>query len=278
MKEIGSGAADNVVGAATHALVLKGWNIAGDSTESVISSLSQSSPNVLDEVDRFFSALRIATGLISGYAQIVWVPNKWALSYFCDLTPVVGFKIRRYPGEYDNYGWVRQGAVVSAQQLGEVRRIYGAIVASTSEALRLSLRRLNACLTRTDAADAILDATIGLELLLGDDDHQSLSYKLRLRAGALARLHQDPTKPAHEIFSRVKRLYEVRSSIVHGRRRKASRKVSEAGDTSHTEERKDAAELLRFILDVLLTESKYLDSSRIDKELLLGGDSDETLE
>ena len=70
------------------------------------------------------------------------------------------------------------------------------IASSESEAIRLAINRLNGCLTRTDPADAILDATIGLELLLGDDQNQSLSYKLRLRAAALAILHGDPANPS----------------------------------------------------------------------------------
>jgi hypothetical protein len=37
----------------------------------------------------------------------------------------------------------------------------------------------------TPPADAILEGTIGLELLLGDDQNQSLSYRLRLRAARL---------------------------------------------------------------------------------------------
>jgi hypothetical protein len=272
MSTWGTGAVQMVVGAATHAFVSTDWRLDVGNTDEVARSLNQSSPNVVDAIDTFFGALRIATGISTGYAQILWVPRKWALNYFCELTPVYGTTLRQYPPDYDDYGWVRQGPTVTAEQLKDVRRIYRALVDSNSEAVRLAVRRLNVCLTRTDAADAILDGTIGLELLLGDDQNQSLSYKLRLRAGALALLHADPSRPAAEVTGKVKRLYEARSIIVHGLRKKSSKKASEPADTSHAKDRAIASDLLRFVLDVLLTHPEYLNPAKIDEGLLLRGD------
>jgi len=269
---LGTGAVQDVVAAATHAFVSSGWNLEVDNINDVRSSLGQSSANVSDAIDSFFGAMRVATGISTGYAQILWMPRKWALDYFCDLTPLYGTAVRQYPSYFDNYGWVRTGATVAADQLEDVRRTYRAVLASNSEAVRLALKRLNGCLTRTDAADAILDGTIGLELLLGDDENQSLSYKLRLRVAALAILHAGTARSAKEVASKVKRLYEARSSIVHGRRRRRSTKASEPVDTRHSEDRVIASDLLRFVLDVLLTHPEYQDPSKIDEGLLLRGD------
>lgn len=269
MSTLGTGAAQMVVGAATHAFVSNGWHLDVDQIDQVSASLSQSSPNVSDAVDSFFGALRVSTGISSGYAQMLWVPKKWALRYFCDLTPVYGRAVRQCPSWYDDFGWTRQGENVTKGQLADVRRVYNSIISNKSEAVRLALRRLNSCLTRDDPADAILDGTIGLELLLGDDQNQSLSYKLRLRAGALALLQTDPTRTASDVASKVKRVYSARSEIVHGRRKKSSKKASEPADMSHSEERKIAADLLRFALDVLLTRPEYQDPTKIDDDLLL---------
>lgn len=272
MSTLGSGAVQNVVGAATHAFVSNGWSLEVDRVDEVYRSLSQSSSSVLDAIDSFFGALRVATGISTGYAQILWAPKGWALSYFCDLTPVYGMTLRQYPSDYDDYGWIRQGETVTADHLNEVRRIYRAVSSSKSEAIRLALKRLNGCLTRTEAADAILDGTIGLELLLGDDQNQSLSYKLRLRAAALAVFRADPDRPAAEIATKVKRLYEARSAIVHGVRKKQSKKASEPPDTRYANERLVASDLLRFVLDVLLNNPEYQDPAKIDEGLLLRGD------
>jgi hypothetical protein len=133
-------------------------------------------------------------------------------------------------------------------------------------------RALSGNLWIVRAADAILDGTIGLELVLGDDQNQSLSYKLRLRAAALAVLHADPAYPAAEVASKVKRLYEARSAVVHGRRKKRSKMASEPTDRSNAEERLVASDLLRLVLNVLLTNPEYQDPAKIDEGLLLRGD------
>lgn len=268
---LGTGAVSSVVGAATHAFVANDWSLdTVDSISDVRNSLTQISTNVSDAIDSFFGALRVATGIKTGYAQVLWVPRRWALSYFCDLTPVYGAALRQYPSEYDNYGWTRKGTTITTEQLKEVRRVYCSVVKNESEAVRLALKRLNACLTRTDAVDAILDGAIGLELLLGDDDNQSLSYKLRLRAGALAALQPDPNRLPINVNLQVKQLYNARSSIVHGKRKKRSKKASAPTDTRYLEERILASDLLRFVLDVLLSHPEYQDPARIDAALLLG--------
>lgn len=272
MSTLGSGAVRMVVGAATHAFVSAGWNLEVDTIADVPSSLKQSSSNVIDAIDSFFGALRIVTGIKTGYAQLLWLPKDWALEYFCDLTPVYGTTLRRYPAEYDNYGWTEAGASVTKGQLAEVRDIYKRVAENQSEAIRLAISRLNGCLTRSDAVDSILDGTIGLELLLGDNDNQSLSFKLRLRAAALAILQDDPAFPSREVIIKVKRLYEARSAIVHGRRKKPSKKATEPEDTSNAKERMLASELLSFVLKVLLTHPQYQDPLKIDEGLLLRGD------
>ncbi|KWV55728.1 hypothetical protein AS026_37465 [Rhizobium altiplani] len=272
MSTMGTGAVSSVVGAATHAFVSRQWTVGEtNNIHEVRNSLSWLAPDAMNAIDSFFGALRVATGVRTGFAQALWVPNGWALDYFCDLTPVYGATLRQYPNEFDNYGWLEQRTPITRGQLEDVRRIYGRIVESKSEAVRLALKRLNGCLTRTDAADAILDGTIGLELLLGDDQNQSLSYKLRLRAGVLSRLSGDTTRDAAKTAAQVKQLYAARSAIVHGIRRKETKKTSEPADTRYEKERLLASDLLRFILDVLLTHPEYQTPGKIDEDLLLGG-------
>jgi hypothetical protein len=121
-----------------------------------------------------------------------------------------------------------------------------------SQAVDLAVKRLNSSLTRSDAADAVLDATIGLELLLGDDQNQSLSYKLRLRTAALAFLKTHPGKTPAVVAKMTKEVYEARSAIVHGLKKKSSKQATSAGDNRFEAERHIASDLLRFVIDVLL--------------------------
>lgn len=269
MQTIGTGAAEMVVGAATHAIISKGWSIPATDSGALSNSLSQATPSVLDEIDRFFAALRIAAGVSTGYAQIIWMPEKWARNYYCDLPPIFGTAIRRYPNHFDQFGWLEEPETVNTATLTEVRRIYNAIAANTSEGVRLALRRLNSCLTRTDDADAILDAIIGMELLLSDGRTESLSYKLRLRAGALAKINTRSNLTPPEVFTQVKLLYDTRSKIVHGQKTKNPRDASRDTDTRYRENRKQAADLLRFVLDTLLMHPEYQHPNKIDTDLLL---------
>ena len=271
----GAGVTKMVAHAATHAFVSNNWSLELETHGEARSGLSNISENVLDAIDVFFGALRTATGITTGYAQVLWAPNGWALDYFCDLPRVYGSTIRRYPEEFDDYGWTRRGKTVTRTELFEVRRIYQALNGNQNEAMTLAIKRLNSSLTRADAADAVLDATIGMELLLGDDQNQSLSYKLRLRAGALAFLEKTNQSPL-SIAQLVKDVYAARSSIVHGLKKKPSKKVKPVSDRRYEDERHKASELLRFVIDTLLMHPKFLDPNKIDSELLLrsGADSD----
>ncbi|QKJ91581.1 HEPN domain-containing protein [Agrobacterium pusense] len=272
----GAGVTKMVANAATHAFVSNNWSLELETHGEARGGLSNISENVLDAIDVFFGALRTATGITTGYAQVLWAPNGWALDYYCDLPRFYGSTIRRYPEEFDDYGWTRRGKAVTRAELLEVRRIYQALNGDPNEAMTLAIKRLNSSLTRADAADAVLDAVIGMELLLGDDQNQSLSYKLRLRASALAFLGKTNHTPL-SIAQLVKDVYAARSSIVHGLKKKTSKKLKPVSDKRYEDERHKASELLRFVIDALLMHPKFLDPSKIDTELLLrsGVDSGE---
>ena len=64
--------------------------------------------------------------------------------------------------------------------------------------------------------DIVVDLGIGLEAaLLGDADHEEIGLRLRSRAAALL---STPTDSPSRIYNDVKRLYNLRSDIVHGSR------------------------------------------------------------
>ncbi|MBB5255579.1 HEPN domain-containing protein [Rhizobium leguminosarum] len=265
----GSGAVAGVVSAATHAYVSTDWSLPASTIRGVRDGLNDPSQNVLEEIDVFFAALRAATGAITGYAQVCMVPRRWSVGYFVDLPPVFGATYRRYPNSFDNYGWAGVGqSVVTARELEDVRRLYNLILGRREERVAIALKRLNSCMTRDDAVDAILDATIGLEVLLGDQENQALSYKLRLRAGALAR-HSGTRKPS-DVVASVKKIYEVRSAIVHGlKTKKPKKRLLEPQAEPYVAERAMAADMLRFVIDILLEHPVYLDPLKIDADLLI---------
>lgn len=150
----------------------------------------------------------------------------------------------------------------------EIKTIYNLLLDRTEERVSIATKRLNSCMTRDDAVDAILDATIGLEALLGDQGNQALSYKLRLRAAALTKLNLIE-RNGDAVFKDVKRLYDIRSQIVHGAAKRNRKVVGVFTDERYTEERGIAIDMLRFVLKSLLVFPKYLEPSEIDRELLL---------
>ncbi len=67
MSTHGTGASQGVVGAATHALVSNGWHLEVDNIIEVRRSLSQTSANVVEAIDTFFGALRVACCRFGGH-------------------------------------------------------------------------------------------------------------------------------------------------------------------------------------------------------------------
>lgn len=266
-KAYGGGAHEAVVGAATHAFVLTGWSVENDNPLRLAQSLSRSNPKPREIVDMLFAALRLQTDVSTGYAQEVWLARGWRTQH-PDRPEVTTVGVRRYPEWMDDFGWmVEETPLVTRAQLARVATTYRAIVSATDSRLVLALRRLNAAMTRDDPADAILDATIALEILLGDDDSQAVSWKLRMRAAALAGLsgdHAAMLATRHAMTS----IYAMRSSIVHGTR---GRKKAKTGDNPlhASESARLAIDTLRLVLRTLVENQRYLQPGVIDQELML---------
>lgn len=129
--------------------------------------------------------------------------------------------------------------------------------------LTLAMRRLNTAATRGDPSDALLDAVIGLEILLGDKNKESISWKLRMRAAALAGLEADRAG-MQQVYEDVNAIYTERSVVVHGLKRKGSASEPEAI-------RLVAIELLRRVLGLVVRNPRFLNPLKIDQELMLGG-------
>ena len=83
--------------------------------------------------------------------------------------------------------------------------------------LDVALDRLNLARRRRSPGDQAIDSGICLEALLGDDNPQELTYKLRLRAALLL---GKTLAERQEISESVANLYRLRSKVVHGRARR----------------------------------------------------------
>ncbi|MEO5805058.1 hypothetical protein [Devosia sp.] len=265
-----SGATDGVLEAATHALVSCNWSIEPGGISELHYGLLYPGPAVLSTIDLFFASLRAATGADTGYAQIVMLPYRWATAFYADLPQVFGASIRKYPSAFDADYYKIGLSTVSLADMLEVKRIYNLIVPMENDRISIALKRLNACMTREDAVDAILDACIGLEVLLGKGA-EAISHKIRMRAAALASLR--PNSDPNAVLRQVKAIYDFRSKVVHGdtSQKRKGKKLDGVESSQFAEQRKLATDMLRFIVDVMVEHPRFLDDPEaIDSELLLG--------
>lgn len=77
----------------------------------------------------------------------------------------------------------------------------------------IAIERLNLARRRFSVGDKAIDGGICLEALLGDENSQEITYRLRLRSALL--ISNDPTE-RRIISNDVKKFYDLRSKAVHG--------------------------------------------------------------
>lgn len=253
---------DAVLAAATHALVLTTWSISNDSKWSLGETLSHPAPQIAEVVDSFFAALRLELDVDTGYAQEIRLAKGWRSHDRLGDPEVYAVGARRYPAHFDDYGWMNQDLpFVSKDETKAVARTWLGLLAIKDPRFALALRRFNAASLRDDPADVILDATIALEILLGDGDGQSISWKLRMRAAALIGLDADRSR-MEKVRIAINDTYGVRSAIVHGGRRKQK-------DLDEYAAAKRAVDILRSVINAIIAHPAYLDPLKIDSDLLL---------
>ncbi len=262
---------------ASHALVLRNHFLPNSEYRQRLWGYSVSAPS-LDIIDTFFACLRIVTSIETGYAQILFVPIGWAHSYTASLPPLEGLTTRKYPPNLRPVSTLigDEFPKMSDHQVETVRDLFRALtsIQSTDEGsrLRLVIKRLNSCYMREDQEDAILDATIGLEILLSDGDTQEVTHKLALRLAALSTLVPGCEQQAATVFRNVKKaIYAFRSAVVPGNEKKASKtREVKTGTGKAVAAVKLAIDYLGMAVRAVAAHPEYLSPAAIDDELLLG--------
>jgi len=262
-----------VAGAATHALVLAGYQIKGPATyRDLLNVLTspQAFPVVIDE---FFCSLRMAS-VDTGYSQIITAPIGWAAKLRGNLHSWMSAFVRRYPARFDNWHWTRSDiSRLSQQGAADVGKMFQALRRANRKEDGIAIARINRAAIREEEEDAVIDATIALEALLSDSSTQEMTHKLALRVAALSRLVGFVKEPA-EVFREVKSIYSYRSTIVHGSAKKKNGREIALGTAIKLEPVVAAEEYARMVLKALLLHPEFRDPRRIDTELLLAAKTD----
>ena len=260
-KAWGANGHDSVLASATHAVVFTDRGMPNMPNLQLSQNLSRPDAHVTEVVDLFFAAFRLELGIDTGYAQELRLAKGWCAHDRLGDPEVFAVGARKYPAYFDDFGWTAENLpIVDRASIGKVAGTWQALQGIKNKHFDLALRRFNTAMTRDDPADALLDATIAMEILLGDDDSQSISWKLRMRAAALVGIDEDRAR-MEDMRKAILDTYSARSAIVHGSKKSKQVDQHAAAD--------NAIKALREIITHLVAHPRYMDPLTIDAELLL---------
>lgn len=204
-----SDAESDLLLSATHAWVRPSVNV----HKQPVSGWLIPSDLAFDELDRVLEVAAVSTHRPFGTKHVLYRPNGWAENWTGHL-PAGGswtWTVDRLANGIDQFGVAAEPAVLPEEMF--VRRFRN--LSHGSHELHLAARRLLGALLRHDPIDAVIDACIGIEALVGDSSPNEITYKLAIRSAAL--LAQAGYEDTVGIFNSVKSLYARRSKIVHGK-------------------------------------------------------------
>jgi hypothetical protein len=253
---------------ATHAFRLA--NYQADNI-SAFSSPDLHSGEVATLVDLLFACLRLAADLETGYAQVLAVPIGWARSYKVDRIRIMKESVREYPSSLEKGCWATETPVIlTAETVSRCANLFTLLRSLCSENKRMdvAIRRFNNSYFRRHEEDSILDLLIALECLLSDGSTSEMTHKLSLRVAALSSLEAAAGLTPAAVFREVKKIYDFRSTIVHGNVDKTAKNATIAREESAVSTVYAATQHLRTVLIALANNQEYLDPKKIDELLL----------
>jgi Apea-like HEPN len=253
----------------THALVLNNWQIHNEHYWSTASRAE--STDIMDRIERFFASVRMVRNVETGYAQLIQYAVGWASSYVANLPEMTFEFVRAYPPSLQKrYLGKNIRPVIYHSEMQEIAKIYSFLMQDEHASLTIAVKRINACYLRSSEDDSIIDATIAMEALFGDNDNQEMTHKLALRMAALSSLDPRHARATIDIFNDTKMIYKFRSKVVHGRKGKEIDKVR---FIKHPTGKVSAVEValtnLRQAIRVFAENPQFLEPELIDKTLLL---------
>ena len=219
--------------------------------------------------DQVFTALRICIPEIdTGYAQVLSVPVNWQSNFHADIIQTFVASEKNYPPYFENYGWLKKTEAISSEFDNSIVLCFTRLLDAPN--LDLACSRLSkACLNRRHD-DAIIDIGIALESLLTTDSKAEIAYRLATRAALLVKLHPFKDYSTSQVFDLCKKVYDFRSSVVHGDKKKqlARRKI-EIIEGHEIETNEVAIQFLSHILKIIFNDSKLSTPKGIDALLFV---------
>jgi Apea-like HEPN len=221
----------------------------------------------VEVIDALFAAIRISTGFSTGYAQMLTLPVGWASSFTADLVSAEGPRVESHPSFFD---FDDEVPTVTSGEASGIRKTFEDMqrALSTRHAgkVRLAIQRLKLSTLRTTTEDGVIDAMIAMEALLSDGA-QEMTHKVAMRLAALYKILN--SSRSEQAFEELKKVYKVRSMIVHGEANlDKHREIDRGGEKIPADD--VAVEHLLNAFSVLIKHPSLLDPKQIDIFLLTG--------
>ena len=256
-----------VASSATHALVIKNKKLKSLGWFDIPNVISDIKNYPMEEIEGFMASMRIVSGADFGYIQLLMKPRGWVFHYRSDLPTLEGICVKSYPKYFDTQLWqISKIPIINEKTAIRIGNICKKLNKVNNNKLKLAIRRINHCFLRDEDEDKIIDAVIGLEALLGDRGG-GITYKISMRAGVLSKKLDSFTENASDICKYVKRLYDIRSQIVHGVYRSKINEI-EIEENKRIRASDLAIRYLGYFIQIMLDNDEFLKIENIDRELL----------
>lgn len=148
------------------------------------------------------------------------------------------------PGRHQDY------LPLEAEKISPLIAKYFSLEATTQDILRVALQRLNQSLRRHAVGDKAVELSIAFEALLGDGERNEMTYKILVRSTRLIG-GENSTRKTNSAL--IKKMYEIRSSLVHTGLVKSSKKY-DIGDQKMeaSEVVNEAAKLCANLIQIII--------------------------
>ena len=272
----GSGVHEMVQRSATHSFIFKRKKYKRDVGTPLLfyNEFEDISLYPLEYISKLFGIMRIVLGCETGFSQMIIIPKGWARTYQYNLPYLTGTSARYYPSWFDNFYWdTKDIPTYSVEDMDKVKVLFNQIQSVNNKSMELAIRRINQCYLRHNEDDIIIDATIGLEAMLSDSGQSEMTHKLSMRVAAISQLSDYIKMKPKKVFEEMKKIYQARSMIVHGKPlTKNIREIESGGNKIAIH----ALALMYLKMTILLLSEykEYLNPINIDTNLLLGDSLD----
>ncbi len=263
---------NQLVQCASYMFYIDNYTLQNDSRKSFenVSTNHYGYPTEL--INDLFASMRIVTGYKTGYGQLIIEPHNWANKWTANLLPLYGtiiqaFNTKEINTSFYNYHINR----ITSHQIDDIKEIFSVLQEKRKGTPKefnkvfIALKRLNRCMLREEDDDTALDAIIGIETLLSGDTHGEITYTISNRMAVVASRLKECAYTPLEARSAMKKIYGLRSDIVHGREISNNKQIQIQGRNIDTKEL--AIEFLRYSLLFIIRNQDYLDIKAFEKTL-----------